>query len=117
MVYKLILEPQKYDVVVAPNLYGDILSDAAAALVGGKIILYLILILIGLGLAPSANVGDTFALCEPVHGSAPDIAGKGIANPAATIRALALMLEHIEGGIIRLLFTTRFFSMRTDDAE
>jgi len=85
MVYKMILDPQRYDVVVAPNLYGDILSDAAAALVGG------------LGLAPSANVSDSFALCEPVHGSAPDIAGKGIVNPLATIRAAALMLRHLRG--------------------
>ncbi|ELR22422.1 isocitrate dehydrogenase LysB, putative [Acanthamoeba castellanii str. Neff] len=85
MVYKMILDPQRYDVVVAPNLYGDILSDAAAALVGG------------LGLAPSANVSDSFALCEPVHGSAPDIAGKGIVNPLATIRAAALLLRHLRG--------------------
>jgi len=83
MVYKMILDPTKYDVVVAPNLYGDILSDAAAALVGG------------LGLAPSANVGNNFALVEPVHGSAPDIAGKGIVNPLATIQATALLLERL----------------------
>lgn len=83
MVYKMILHPDKYDVVVAPNLYGDILSDAAAALVGG------------LGLAPSANQGDNFILAEPVHGSAPDIAGKGIANPIATIRAAALLLSYV----------------------
>jgi homoisocitrate dehydrogenase len=63
MAYRLYLEPERYDVVVAPNLYGDILSDAAAALVGG------------LGLVPSANVGNDFVLAEPVHGSAPDIAG------------------------------------------
>jgi homoisocitrate dehydrogenase len=83
MVYRLIREPQRYDVVVAPNLYGDILSDAAAALVGG------------LGLAPSANIGDTYVLAEPVHGSAPDIAGRGIANPLAAILAAALLLEHL----------------------
>ncbi len=83
MLYRLIREPQRYDVVVAPNLYGDLLSDAAAALVGG------------LGLAPSANVGDTFVLVEPVHGSAPDIAGQGIANPIATILAAALLLRHL----------------------
>lgn len=83
MVYRLIREPQRYDVVVAPNLYGDILSDAAAALVGG------------LGLAPSANVGDAFVLAEPVHGSAPDIAGRGIANPMATLRAAALLLMQL----------------------
>ena len=81
MVYRMIREPQRYDVVVAPNLYGDILSDAAAALVGG------------LGLAPSANVGEKFTVAEPVHGSAPDIAGQGIANPLATILAAALLLE------------------------
>jgi homoisocitrate dehydrogenase len=83
MVYRMIREPQRYDVVVAPNLYGDILSDAAAALVGG------------LGLAPSANVGEKYVLAEPVHGSAPDIAGKGIANPVAAIRAAALLLAHL----------------------
>ncbi|MFZ1752985.1 MAG: isocitrate/isopropylmalate dehydrogenase family protein [Caldilineaceae bacterium] len=80
MAYRMILEPERYDVVVAPNLYGDILSDAGAALVGG------------LGLIPSANVGDEFVLAEPVHGSAPDIAGQGIANPIATIRAAGLLL-------------------------
>ncbi|MEZ4868721.1 MAG: isocitrate/isopropylmalate dehydrogenase family protein [Caldilineaceae bacterium] len=83
MVYRMIREPQRYDVVVAPNLYGDILSDAAAALVGG------------LGLAPSANVGENFVVAEPVHGSAPDIAGQGIANPIAAILAAALLLETV----------------------
>jgi homoisocitrate dehydrogenase len=83
MLYRLIREPQRYDVVVAPNLYGDLLSDAAAALVGG------------LGLAPSANVGDTFVLVEPVHGSAPDIAGKGIANPIGAILAAGMLLRHL----------------------
>jgi homoisocitrate dehydrogenase len=83
MAYRMILQPERYDVVVAPNLYGDILSDAGAALVGG------------LGLIPSANVGDGFVLAEPVHGSAPDIAGQGIANPIATIRAAALLLAHL----------------------
>lgn len=82
MIYRLIREPQRYDVIVAPNLYGDILSDAAAALVGG------------LGLAPSANVGERFILVEPVHGSAPDIAGRDIANPVATILAAAMLLDH-----------------------
>ena len=81
MAYKLVREPGTYDVVVAPNLYGDILSDLAAALVGS------------LGLVPSANVGDGFAIGEPCHGSAPDIQGKGIANPIATLRSVALMLE------------------------
>lgn len=81
MVYKMFRDPAEFDVVVAPNLYGDILSDGAAALVGS------------LGVVPSANVGDNFAIGEPTHGSAPDIQGKGIANPVATIRSTALMLE------------------------
>ncbi|KAI9885455.1 MAG: homoisocitrate dehydrogenase [Watsoniomyces obsoletus] len=90
MVYKLFRQPAEFDVIVAPNLYGDILSDAAAALVGS------------LGLVPSANVGDNFVIGEPCHGSAPDIEGKGIANPIATIRSAALMLEfmgHIEASV------------------
>lgn len=81
MVYRMFREPEIFDVVVAPNLYGDILSDGAAALVGS------------LGVVPSANVGDDFAIGEPCHGSAPDIEGKGISNPIATIRSTALMLE------------------------
>ena len=84
MLYKLFRQPQDYDVVVAPNLYGDLLSDAAAALVGS------------LGLVPSANVGKEIVMGEPCHGSAPDIEGKGIANPIATIRSVALMLEFLE---------------------
>ena len=86
MVYKLFRQPSAYDVIVAPNLYGDILSDGAAALVGS------------LGLVPSANVGDSFAIGEPCHGSAPDIMGKGIANPIATIRSVGLMLEFLGEG-------------------
>lgn len=84
MVYKLFRQPEDYDVIVAPNLYGDILSDGAAALVGS------------LGLVPSANVGKNFAIGEPCHGSAPDIMGKGIANPIASIRSAALMLEFLD---------------------
>ena len=83
MVYKLFRTPESYDVIVAPNLYGDILSDGAAALVGS------------LGLVPSANVGDGFVIGEPCHGSAPDIEGQGVANPIATIRSTALMLEFL----------------------
>ncbi|KAI5803859.1 isocitrate dehydrogenase LysB [Geopyxis carbonaria] len=83
MVYKMFLQPSQYDVVVAPNLYGDILSDGAAALVGS------------LGVVPSANVGDGFAIGEPCHGSAPDIEGKGISNPIATLRSVAVMLEFL----------------------
>jgi len=81
MFYKMILNPSNYDVIVAPNLYGDLLSDAAAAFVSS------------LGLVPSANVGDGFAIGEPCHGSAPDIQGQNIANPIATLRSVALMLE------------------------
>ncbi len=82
MAYRMIREPARWDVVVATNLFGDILSDVAAALVGG------------LGLAASANVGDRHLLVEPVHGSAPDLAGTGAANPVATLRSLALLLGH-----------------------
>ncbi len=81
MAYSLISSPQQYDVVVTTNLFGDILSDMAAALVGG------------LGIVPSANIGDNRAFFEPVHGSAPDIAGQGIANPLATILSVKMMLE------------------------
>jgi 3-isopropylmalate dehydrogenase len=79
----LALSPEAYGVVVCPNLAGDVLSDLAAGLVGG------------LGLLPSANVGSDNALFEPVHGSAPDIAGDGIANPCATVLSAAMLLEHL----------------------
>ena len=78
---KLILAPEQFDVLVTTNMFGDILSDEAAGLVGG------------LGLAPSANIGDENAIFEPVHGTAPDIAGKGIANPIATILSASMMLD------------------------
>jgi 3-isopropylmalate dehydrogenase/methanogen homoisocitrate dehydrogenase len=81
MAAALITKPYAYDCLVTLNLYGDILSDEAAALVGG------------LGLAPSANIGEKFGLFEPCHGSAPDIAGKGVANPTAAILSSALMLR------------------------
>ncbi|RXK36782.1 homoisocitrate dehydrogenase [Tremella mesenterica] len=80
MVYRMFREPEIFDVVVAPNLYGDIISDGAAALVGS------------LGLVPSINAGDDFVMGEPVHGSAPDIEGKGMANPIASIRSASLLL-------------------------
>ena len=79
----LVLRPTKYRVLVTTNLFGDILSDLAAGLMGG------------LGLAPSANLGAEHALFEPVHGSAPDIAGKGVANPVGAIRSAAMMLAHL----------------------
>jgi methanogen homoisocitrate dehydrogenase len=81
MAYDLILRPEKYDVIVTTNLFGDILSDEAAAIAGG------------LGLCPSANTGDRYALFEPIHGSAPDIAGKGIANPIAAVLSVKMMLK------------------------
>ena len=81
MAYSLMMYPERYDVVVTTNLFGDILSDMCAALVGS------------LGLVPSANIGDKYAFFEPVHGSAPDIAGKGIANPLATILCVKMLLE------------------------
>lgn len=80
----LISKPKHFQCIVTLNLYGDILSDEAAALTGG------------LGMAPSANIGDRFGLFEPVHGSAPDIAGHGIANPSATILSAVLMLEFLK---------------------
>ena len=79
----LLQHPEKYNVVVTTNMFGDILSDVAAYLVGG------------LGLVPSANIGDRYALFEPVHGSAPDIAGKNIANPIAAVRSAAMLLDHL----------------------
>jgi len=81
---QLVLNPWQFDVIVTTNLFGDILSDECAGLVGG------------LGLAPGANIGEGAAIFEAVHGSAPDIAGKGIANPVALLLAAAMMLEHVD---------------------
>lgn len=83
MSMKLVMNPEKYDVLVMPNLYGDILSDMAAGLIGG------------LGLAPSGNIGEDAAIFEAIHGSAPDIAGKNIANPTACILSGVMMLKHL----------------------
>jgi isocitrate dehydrogenase (NAD+) len=80
---QLVMNPYQYDVLVMENLYGDIISDLCAAFIGG------------LGLVPSANIGDHCSIFEAVHGSAPDIAGKNIANPTALIRCSLLMLRHI----------------------
>jgi isocitrate dehydrogenase (NAD+) len=80
---QLALDPTRYDVLVMENLFGDVISDLCAGLVGG------------LGLVPGANLGPRYALFEAVHGSAPDIAGKGLANPVALLRSAAMMLEHI----------------------
>ncbi len=80
---QLVMRPQTFDILLLPNLYGDIVSDLAAGLVGG------------LGVVPGANMGDSLAVFEAVHGSAPDIAGKGIANPTALMLSSALMLIHL----------------------
>jgi isocitrate dehydrogenase (NAD+) len=80
---QLVMNPWQFDVIVTTNLFGDILSDELAGLVGG------------LGMAPGANIGENAAIFEAVHGSAPDIAGKGIANPLALLLAACLMLEHV----------------------
>ncbi len=106
---RLIKEPQEFDVLVTPNLFGDILSDEAAQLIGG------------LGMAPGANIGDNFALFEPIHGSAPNRAGKQTANPISMILAAKMMLDWlgeryndaqclkaasaIEGGVIKALLS------------
>src|SRR6266852_4023234 len=80
---QLALDPTRFDVLVMENLFGDVISDLCAGLVGG------------LGLVPGANIGTRYAVFEAVHGSAPDLAGKGVANPIAVIRSAALLLEHI----------------------
>ena len=81
---QLVMRPEQFDVVLCENLYGDIVSDLCAGLIGG------------LGLVPGANIGEKGAVFEAVHGSAPDIAGKGIANPTALLQSAILMLRHIE---------------------
>jgi isocitrate dehydrogenase (NAD+) len=97
---QLVLRPEDFDVLLLPNLYGDILSDLCAGLVGG------------LGLIPGANIGWEYAVFEPVHGSAPDIAGRGVANPIAMILSAAMLLRHlgeleaaaaVEGAVDRVL--------------
>jgi len=78
---RLIRQPQSFDVILITNMFGDILSDEAAQLIGG------------LGMAPGANVGDDYGLFEPIHGSAPDIVGKGIANPCSMVLSAKMMLD------------------------
>ena len=80
---RLIVEPQEFDVVVLPSLYGDIFSDAAGGLIGG------------LGLCPSGCYGENYAYFEPIHGTAPDIMGQNIINPTATIRTAGMMMRHL----------------------
>lgn len=86
MAMRLVRDPESFDVIVTTNLFGDILSDEASALIGG------------LGVAPSANIGEKAAVFEPVHGSAPDIAGQGVANPIGAILSAAMLLDHIGQG-------------------
>jgi isocitrate dehydrogenase (NAD+) len=81
---QMVLNPQQFDMLLLPNLYGDVMSDLCAGLVGG------------LGVVPSANMGDESAMFEAVHGTAPDIAGKGLANPTALLMSSILMLDHLE---------------------
>jgi isocitrate dehydrogenase (NAD+) len=81
---QLVMRPEQFDVLLCENLYGDIVSDLCAGLIGG------------LGLVPGANIGEKGAVFEAVHGSAPDIAGKGIANPTALLQSAILMLRYIE---------------------
>jgi isocitrate dehydrogenase (NAD+) len=80
---QIVMDPQQFDMLLLPNLYGDVMSDLAAGLVGG------------LGVVPSANIGDECAMFEAVHGTAPDIAGKGFANPTALLMSSTLMLDHL----------------------
>jgi isocitrate dehydrogenase (NAD+) len=80
---QLVMRPEKFDVLLLPNLYGDIVSDLAAGLVGG------------LGIVPGANMGENHAVFEAVHGSAPDIAGQGKANPTALMLSSVMMLTHM----------------------
>ena len=81
---QLVINPSQFDMILTTNMFGDILSDEIAGLIGG------------LGLAPGGNIGENAAIFEAVHGTAPDIAGKGIANPTALLLAAAMMLDHIE---------------------
>jgi isocitrate dehydrogenase (NAD+) len=80
---QIVMDPLQFDMLLLPNLYGDVMSDLAAGLVGG------------LGVVPSANIGDDCAMFEAVHGTAPDIAGKGLANPTALLMSAVLMLDHL----------------------
>ena len=100
---QLVINPWQFDVIVTTNLFGDILSDLAAGLVGG------------LGMAPGANIGMHAAIFEAVHGSAPDIAGKGIANPTSVLLAAALMLEHAGFGAERTRLETAIDAVLNTD--
>jgi len=100
---QLVLKPWQFDVILTTNLFGDILSDEIAGLVGG------------LGMAPGANIGVDAAIFEAVHGSAPDIAGKGVANPLALLLATALMLDHVGRSDAALTLRNAIDGMLRDD--
>ena len=100
----LITKPESFDVIVTTNLFGDILSDEGAGLVGG------------LGLIPSANIGEDAALFEPVHGSAPDIAGQGIANPIAMMLSAVMMLRHLGENEAADRFDNAILKVLSDDS-
>lgn len=103
---QLVMKPEQFDVIVTTNLFGDILSDQIAGLVGG------------LGMAPGANIGPDAAIFEAVHGSAPDIAGKGIANPTALLLAACLMLDHVgEGGKANAIRAAVDAALNTDNVR
>jgi len=103
---QLVLDPWQFDMIVTTNLFGDILSDLLAGLIGG------------LGMAPGANIGADAAIFEAVHGSAPDIAGKGIANPLALLFAAAMMLEHVDrGDLAKRLRTAVDGTLREDNVR
>ena len=103
---QLVLDPWQFDMIVTTNLFGDILSDELAGLIGG------------LGMAPGANIGADAAIFEAVHGSAPDIAGKGIANPLALLFAAAMMLEHVDrGDLAQRLRTAVDGTLREDNVR
>jgi 3-isopropylmalate dehydrogenase len=100
----LVRSPEKFDVVVTTNMFGDILSDEAAELAGG------------LGLAASLNVGSDHAIAQAAHGSAPDIAGQNIANPVAMVHSTAMLLDHLgaKHGDDKFTQAGRFFAEKTD---
>jgi len=105
---QLVINPTQFDMLLLPNLYGDIVSDLCAGLVGG------------LGVVPGANLGEEIGVFEAVHGSAPDIAGKGIANPTALLFSALLMLRHLGEGamadrIMTAVVTTLSDGVRTRD--
>ncbi len=102
----LVLDPHQFDVLVMENMFGDIVSDLMAGLVGG------------LGFAPAGNIGETHAVFEAVHGSAPDIAGRGVANPTALLMSACMMLDHVgQSDVARRIRKALFGVVRTGKAR